>query len=269
MTGYGGVLRSLGFSEALSRCAEGSLALPLITYQSPAEWYLHPPALIPVASDGSGPWYLGLWKHWFSERAPSFVKMSVEDDRLVQEVALSEQPFFSYLALLAVVAEDGRTAEIEAFAEAVGGLDLAAIDSVSLETGDAAAGLGKLSRDAEGPPAISAPPGGYKGSFPTAGADLQTACGFELPVKQRGALRSDLKAPLWLRRTEQPEAFDRLLTAGDLQGAWLSLNSPGWTLGAAVDAIEQLRRSTSDEGFQILSEVWCALAKADSSHGRY
>ena len=269
MTGYGGVLRSLGFSKALSQCADGSLALPLIGYRSPADWYLHPPALIPIASDGSGPWCLGLWKHWFSERAPSFVKMSVEDDRHVQEVALSEQPFFSYLVLLTIVAEDGRTPEIEAFAEAVGGLDLAAIDAVSLETGDATSGLGKLAQDAEGPPAVCASPGSYKGSFPTGGANLQTACGFELPAKRRAALRSDPKAPPWLRTTEQPEAFDRLMAAGDLQGAWLSLNSPGWPLAAALDAIERLRRSTSDEEFQILSEVWSVLAKADSGLDRY
>lgn len=159
MTTYGSVLRNLGLSEALSQCADGSLALPLITYQNPAEWYLHPPALIPIASDGSGPWYLGLWKHWFSDRAPSFVMMSVEDNRHVQEVALSERPFFSYLALLAVVTEEGLTPEIEAFAEAVGGLDLAAIDAVSLETGDATSGLGQLSQDAEGPPAVCASPG--------------------------------------------------------------------------------------------------------------
>ena len=91
MASYENLLGRLHYSVTLSMCAMGKLTVPLESYQSSADWYVYPPALVPILSDGSGPTYLGIWRHWFSRRTSSFVKMYVERNRHAVEVALTWQ----------------------------------------------------------------------------------------------------------------------------------------------------------------------------------
>lgn len=82
---FDSLVRALGLPSTVADCAAGRIRLPLGAMRSPAEWYGFPPVLIPIWRDGSGPNYIGVWKHWFTDRpvthsdsdsAPSIVRRS-------------------------------------------------------------------------------------------------------------------------------------------------------------------------------------------------
>src|SRR4051794_2545699 len=98
MKGYLEFLEKLG-SSRLRVCASGEAGVPLPNYNAPAEWHGFPPALVPIWSDGSGPSYLGLWKHWFSARPISCVRQYVGLGHLTVEIARTEEQFFAYVAI--------------------------------------------------------------------------------------------------------------------------------------------------------------------------
>ena len=92
-------LEALGLPDALVACADGSIGTPICTLKAPAEWYVFPPALLPIWSDGSWPTYIGYWKHWFVDREPTFVKMYVGSDGMTVEIARTPAQLMGLLAM--------------------------------------------------------------------------------------------------------------------------------------------------------------------------
>jgi hypothetical protein len=256
---YREAMSAMGLSTALQRCAAGDVEAPIINFASPADWYSFPPALVPVWSDGSGPEYWGYWKHWFVDRPPLFVRMHVEGGRHVYEIAKTDLQFFTRVALLAIVTDDGITPELQAFCERVGVTNLDEIDSVSLENGDRPEGLLKL-RQFES----------YEFDLPIEPNDVMRKWNSRVTTGEiRGGMDlSDFEQSPWLGLgSDKPALFDRFLKEGALDLAWLTLNSHGWTIRAAKAAIDRLRLEANDPAFTLLVRAWRDIA--DESSGAY
>ena len=103
MEAYVQVYDFLKIRPAIVDCALGHIDPPIITMEAPAGWYGFPPALVPIWSEGSGPNYIGIWKHWFTERPWSFVQMYVGADRKTIEIARTQEQLLSVIAMMAIM----------------------------------------------------------------------------------------------------------------------------------------------------------------------
>ena len=77
--------------------ATGRLRLPVSGVTYPPSWYGYPPALIPIWSEGFV--YVGLWKHWFTERPLSFVRVYVRAGHTVVEIARTPEQLLCYATI--------------------------------------------------------------------------------------------------------------------------------------------------------------------------
>ncbi len=79
----------------------------------------------------------------------------------------------------------------------------------------------------------------------------------------RPNIASQPGAPPWFKVARQREVFDACLRAGDYQGAWMSLNSPGWRFSEAGVALAELAQRTGDPILRLLSEAWNSERHSD------
>lgn len=263
---YKSVYRSLGLPEALIDCALGHIQIPIIGWVAPSMSYGFPPALIPIASNGSGPNYLGYWKHWFSNRAPTFVKMYVGSGRIVVEIARTPAQFFCYLAMTAIAVDDGITPAVEEFADAVGITNLLELDSVSLKTGDNPLGFAVLPQFAiDLPVSCVSDFSQYTGDFPTGlfGDSYEwwhDSCAFEITREIFADWPKEVSQPQWIIPGNKIAVFDDFLGKGDLHGAWMTLNSSGWSIPEANTSLKKLADAANDPEFMRLASAWSSVA---------
>lgn len=263
---YSDVFGLLGFPKAIADCAMGDIELPIATFQSPGEWLGFPPALCPIWCDASSLIYIGLWKHWFTPRETSFVKMYIRSGRSVKEIARTPTQLFSHMCITALGANEGVNGSVEQFAHAVGIQDLAELDAISLRTGDDPVGFALLSDfQSDTPLASIRVPSRYDGAFPTddrpCKAELwSNVSHFELTEASRARWLATGSLPDWIFPVDRLQCFRKHLNEKNLFKAWLILNSPGWLLGDAVDAIEQLAIVAKDRIFSRLSQAWIEAA---------
>jgi hypothetical protein len=242
---------------------------------SPAEWFGFPPALCPIWSDASLPYYLGYWKHWFSSRPASFVTMYVRSGRKVREIARTPDQLFCHAIMAAIVVHDGVTPAIERFSSAVGITDLSEIDKVSLKTGDDPLGYSAIPQFKTDTPLASATtPAQYTGTFPTGDFSSSVewwrdACSFEVSEDVLTAWPNHIAKPLWLRPGPKAPVFDDLLRADDLHGAWLTLSSTGWSVLQAKRALRQLADKANDRVFSLLVAAWTDIADEQPGNSYY
>lgn len=217
--------------------------------------------------------YCGIWRHWFVDRKPTFVKFFVEGGFAI-EVARSVEQFLCLVILLAIVENDGVSPEIERFAQAVGIRNLAEIDRLSLESGDSPQGLSTLPEFRGNLPLESvARPEEYTGDFPAllSESSLQytnLSCEFEISSDALRGLQESRDVPSWLSSGEPRRVhFDRCVDNGRIGEAWLTLNSKGWTILEARAAISKLAEVAHDPNFTALASSWLSIA--DTSAGGY
>jgi hypothetical protein len=259
---YCDVIEALGVGDSVAQCAKGRIGLPLVGFVSPAEWFGWAPALVPIASNGSGPTYLGLWVDVLSDRPATFVSVSVEDGRAMTEIARTSEQFFAWVAMKAIVERDGVDDEISRFCDAVGLGIVSELDAASLEIGDDQSKFSVLSPFRQRVPLASARNDGqYDGAFPTQsqlGKGAVVDCSpFEVsPQHRHRIIRSSPSTG------ESQRDFDVALAGGHLPRAWLALNSPGWPPHEAADALTRLADVSQSDTLQLLSVAWCSLAGA-------
>ncbi len=265
----GEVYDLLGLPAAVRRCARGEIPSPLATLEAPPDWTCFPPALIPVWLEGSGPGYLGYWKHWFGNRTASYVDLWVEGQRAV-EIARTAQQFFSHVIISAISASDGVTPEIRRFAQEVGIENVDEIDRLTVETGDDPLGFVRLPQFGESlPAACVSRPAAYDGGFPIVGSPKlydprQEYCGFEYPEGTLDRWPADVERPARLTNDPKPQHFERALKSGKLNEAWLILNSPGWLIGEAREALARLAEIADDRVFSAVVAAWLSVADPES-----
>ncbi len=264
---------ALGLGHALAACAEGRICLPVITLASPAHWYGFPPALVAVCSDGAGPTCIGYWRHWFVDREPCFVRMYIGASHRVYEIARTPAQLMAVLAMMSISVEDGVTPELEQFAQAVGLDCLEALEAQSLKTGDDPQGLAnvELFRDKTPLESIADGAAPYTGDFPSpldiGRAWWETSCSFEI-LDQQMFMPASGQLPAWFDSDrEKKPLFDDYLRAGRLDCAWLTLNSTGWSITDARQALVALQARADDCSFDAVVAYW--LSVADASAGGY
>lgn len=264
MKRYKDILADLGHDLG-ARLSDPRLTDYLPTYVAPAEWYGFPPALLPIASDGSLPAYLGVWRHWFGSRTDSYVSMSLEDYFRVTEMARKPDQLADQLVLSGMVLVDGVTESIRMMADWLGGIDLALLGQHAIAYGDLPQYLHLLPSCATRTPLIAVTDGGYDGEFPVPGRVPDNVSWFEFDEERFGdALPAGL--PDWIDPTVPRSAvFQRHLSEGRLDRAWLTLNSPGWMFRDAADALEELGRRHDDPLFRRMAAVWTDHAREDDA----
>ncbi|MBK4217700.1 hypothetical protein JJJ17_17345 [Paracoccus caeni] len=260
MNEYQALLSDLGFARAANISAAPMQAL-FGGYEAPPEWYGFPPALIPIVSDGSLPLYVGLWKHWFLPRTPSFVEVSVSDDYRTEEIARTEDQLTQLMVARLIVHRDGIDDEVRAFAADLDVENLDEIDAFTDLSGDDLSAYAALPAFSNRTPRIASQDGDYSGEFPFAGqydADRQAFFEFEdLPPAAEA---------LWLDPvSDKAAAFDHFMAQSEFAKAWLTINGTGWSFADAALAITELSRAPSaDPLFRRMAEIWSQHASQES-----
>lgn len=256
------VHNSVGLSDLMVGCAKGDIPSPLEDFVAPFESYGFPPALIPIWSESSGPNYYGLWKHWFVERTPTFVKMYVPSGREVSEIARTEDQLFCYITVRAICSFDGLVPIIEDFSRSVGIENLDEIDEVTLSTGDDPYGLVHLSQfEYKTPMSCLKDVSTYNGNFPSPKTlpGMAAISSFEVSADIVAAT-GESKWPVWFCRNEVVGSFYEAIRRGDFPSAWMSLNSSGWTAKDAKIAMKCLADESKDKEFRQFAAWWTSIA---------
>lgn len=260
---YRSVYSGLGFPDAALKVALGKIVLkPAATIPFISDGF--PPALIPLWSDDFG--YYGFWRHWFTSRHVSIVRVDKDEHYVASEVARSF-PQFAILMVGELLCAGGNPdsrcrqllldcgLEEDDFTELLGIVD---------HTGDDPSGFRGHRRFRDDVPlACFDDPTDYPGDFPLPdqpGQDLrQDTCGFEFSLEALGDLAESSHAP-WLFPSggvrRQPELFAEFLRKGELRSAWMSLNSPAWTADEARIALQHLAEQANDADLALVASAW-------------
>ncbi|HEY0589455.1 MAG TPA: hypothetical protein VGD52_25230 [Pseudoduganella sp.] len=178
------------------------------------------------------------------------------------------------MAISAIVEQDEITPEIEQFADQIGLKDLAALDDLTVKSGDNPTGFIDLPEFQNSTPLGSVPVGGsYDGDFPYVMSTGSIAnglysCEFEIAPQMLANQPHGNSGVKWLddKRSRQ-EWFDASLHAGNLGDAWIALNCKGWTITDARRSIVDLAAAAKDVNFDALTSAW--LSVADVAAGGY
>ncbi len=258
------LLAALGLPEALVSLASGDIQVAsLPAWEMPPENYGFPPALIPLWSDGGGPSYYGYWRHWAVARSGTYVHVSVEQGYRASEIARTAEQLLRVVLLQAICTEDALSQRLRELAETLGVNDVERLNEISLSTGDDLRGLLLHPLFAADPPRACDPaPEAYRGDFPSsrdvAGlGELERVAGLELKPEYGRSLLSVEGLPPWLRTERQNGTFSALLRDGNVGGAWLSLNSPGWTFAEARRALLGFRAVVREPMLDDVIKAWC------------
>lgn len=283
---FDSIYKRLGVPTRATELARGSFLLP--GYEPASGVSGNPPALLPMVRTASGI-IVGYWKHWFHPTRRATIVQYYGATmygcyRIATEFARTFVQFAHIYMLQAISRSDGVTDEVLAIANALGVPDVGTLLSIYEETGDDLGSLMKLATFQIDPPHVCFDnDANYPGDFPCPGIEksahaLVASCGYEIhsrfghgkpdPLGYRDLVAQLPDAPPWLRSTDQAPIFDELLEAGNLSGAWMSLNSIGWAIEQAVDAMARLAAKAGNAEFSCYSEYWICQAKA-SVHQTY
>lgn len=223
--------------------------LPAVDF--PPRRYHHPPALIPVFSNGSSGIYYGLWVHDYNSRNLSFVIYDFEL-RTATEIAQTREQFFACILIISIVIFDEITADIERFAKNLNIeylLEMA--DDYSCEHGD------DLSQILNCPV--------FKKHTPLVALSKKEQ---EEQIKERyffGKKRRFFsnffdacfdKANALTYSTPIDQTFYTLLEDQNIEDAWAVLNSQGWHANDTCNALKALIVNSDDHFFSPISEFW-------------
>lgn len=276
---YGSIVGHLGQERLMEQIIRGQIRLPDVerTLLNP-----FPPVLVPLWVTGART-IVGLWKHWFSDRQPTFVEfygttvygsrnMAFERGRTLKQAI--------YVELCdSIMVADGVSDEIRECAAACGISDIDEIEELLVQAGDMNGLLSHQDFKDKLPLSFFSCDAqtGYTGDFPTntvaSSTDtLRHCCAYEIHSGFKKlepnftltrAVENNPNSPEWFRTKTQSKLFDRLLDANDLEGAWMCLNSPSWSLADARKAIADLAARANDTAFSALASTWVMLPFAD------
>lgn len=262
MKNYENILNALEYPLA-ANISDSRVAEMFIVHETPAYWYGFPPALIPIASDGTWPLYFGLWKHWFVPRQASFVELNVNLDCQLEEIARTDKQFATLTLVRLIVAQVGITDQVRWLAARLGfdEADLARFDAHTPEHADFPEELTLLPEFADHPPLFSVEDGPYDGEFPQ-GNMPEYSSYFEYDPEILAKI-PDPKP--WLDpESDKPALFETYLVQSDFGAAWLTLNGTGWQFRTAASALRRLADAApSDPVFLEIVKEWCAFAAED------
>lgn len=257
MKPYKKIIHKLGYSKAARLCDERVAAL-FVSVKSPADWYGFPPALLPIMSDGTWPAYIGLWKHWFVSRSPSFVELNIADDYRLDEISRTDIQIAFLMILRLIVLKDDVDEDVHWLAEHLGVSeeDLSRLDAFSQEHGDDPDKIRKLHEFWAMTPAEFCKDSEYDGEFSSRSAAALSGIEFDIDK----AVECADERPWLSRDSDKPQLFSDYMDRADFGRAWLTLNSRGWSFAAAAQALERLKDNASDPDFVEICDLWITYA---------
>lgn len=254
-------------SRLIGDLATGKVKLPAVLDTQPFEGIGFPPAFIPLWYS-PGPSYYGIWKHWLNERSPAFVHVSLPRRCAVDELAATEEQLVQRILLTELASSCGELdEEIRDFATGcgIGAEEMSLILEVFRKTGDWPQGFTSLPAFRANAPSDCFPDGiGYQGQFPTLNSpvdagSLRRICGLEIPEEATARFNALEARPPWLVAKRQAPVFADLMAQGDLAGAWMCLNSPGWHYSEIRQALPRLVERAGDVSLAEIAECWLEL----------
>lgn len=276
---YRRVLEQAQVPSTVIHMTFGGQYTPQRDTEPPLDTYGFVPALLPLWA-GRGPMYTGYWKHWFSTRQMTVVEVMVEEGRCTREVARSQEQLFCEIVLSAMGDAGGMTDNIRGFGKRVdlSPAEMEQIESLWNDWGCEREGLLEMAAFSANPPLACLDGEEHysrcTGDFPYDGksldeAALRTLCTFEVSHEQLPALAALPYAPPWfpaalqkpVSQTDSPQepVFNYCLSLKDYSGAWLSLNSSGWTFLTAKAALHRLAEESKEAGLDLLAAAWSAV----------
>lgn len=257
MTNYQEIIHKLGYPRAVRLC-DARIAALFATFKSPPDWYGFPPALIPIMSDGTWPVYVGLWKHWFVPKAPSFVELNVGNNYRLAEIARTDRHLALLMIIRLIVQKDDVDDDVLWLSTHldVSADDLSRLDRFTQEYGDDPKRILLIPEFAAIPPADFPEADDYSDDFLIASG--HQIGGSEAP---RDVSLAEVEEQPWLNpHSDKQKLFDHYMQDRNFSKAWLALNSSGWEFPTAAKALEKLMDNSDDPSFHQLCDGWIALA---------
>lgn len=273
MKEYDEVYEMLGLPEGIRSLSLGKLGIPRGVVEQPARCYGFPPAMIPIWSEPDALIYTGYWKHWFSNRLTSFVRLYVNVACRVKEIACNAEQFFQYIVLQEITFAEGLTAEVAEFSKSLGVENADELDQLSIDSGDDPKGLLALSEFKALAPLICFDDQRlYENNFPHRGMKLNyesmsESCSLELNEQLEKDFIHSSDCPEWFKTTNKKKFFYQYLNEDRFKEAWFTLNSNGWSFEDAKKALIGLAEKSVDKEFHKLAESWLSLDHAKYKSG--
>ncbi|MBY0574884.1 MAG: hypothetical protein K2P84_14485 [Undibacterium sp.] len=265
MNEYKKLYEILKLPDAITDLALGNLKFPDEACNQPALCYGFPPALLPIWSNPDAMIYTGYWKHWFSDRRPSFVRLYVNIAYRTKEIACDATQLFQEMILEELTSHEGVTDEVSDFAKHLGVTNVEELNNLSIDSGDDPEGLLTLPAFKERAPLMCFEDHSrYVGDFPHRGMaltyeNMAKSCSLELgEILEKEFFHSPV-CPPWFMPIMKKELFYQLLDDKKYADAWFTLNSNGWLFDDAKTALSKLAESVSDKDFHQLAESWLSL----------
>jgi hypothetical protein len=269
---YSRFLAESNVAEGLRGLATATTLLPTSLWRTPSGVYGFPPVLVPILQT-TGPCYYGYWKHWFVSRSATYVEVFPGHPFTVGEYARTAEQFAIRLVLNLIEMNGNGSAAIEQFAATIGVYDYEGLLRYWRVSGEVETELtrlpeffGQMPRGREG----TQPD--YDGSFPCWDfADQRAwwtkACSLEIDPVVMENWPAHLPKPEYLTGQNGIQLLKSYVSNGKLDSAWLSLNSAGWEVSEAQDAMELLKSVTDNPSFHLLADAW--LEESDKFRSCY
>jgi hypothetical protein len=256
------IIDKIGIIDAdLKKLINRQIEIPYVDdYKNLSDyWCPHPPCFIPLFL-GYGASYKGVIHHFFSDTKDTFTEYFLEQG-FISEIARNSKQWVTLIVLKMIMSKDGLNDEIINFCKQVNYTEYEEIDQFTLDYGDALGEFKNLIHLKENTPSryiknISH----YNGDFPSTLSELNpsqiaTASIFEIASPEKlGDIHS---LPLWLDSTvDKQKLFRDYLNKNMLKEAWFALNSKGWKLKDAANALEEIANKTDDELFYLVAKNW-------------
>lgn len=273
---YRTFLEREGLPKWLIEFSEGRITLPDYIWATPAEPYTCPPVLVPLASEGSSPSYLGYWRPWFVGRQPSFVNSDIEDHNQPYEVARTPEQLALFAFISAAEPEDDIDSS-DFLRRLADSFQISSFDRVAdfvKTNGDNPAKLPLLAEFAQRTPLKSIRDvSEYDGNFAApgvAGIDWRYVSWIELAPDMKASWPAGIERQPWhYRDAPVVRLFDEAMDAGDLAVAWTVLNGTGWPIEQARQALRRMTGLAADPLFTLHAEAWMEFSNDSSFDDGY
>lgn len=261
----------LNIPDVFAEVAAGRIRPPISPWIAIDQPQAFPPAFVPILQERPGSNYFGYWKHWFGHRQGTYVQLNLGQLRYVFEIARTPEQFVSHLLLESLSVMRKSTKDIAQFARAVGLIDFEQlVDHFEVDADDPEQ-FDKLPQYRGRRPLFGIDEvESYDGDFPISvkgerPASWEEVCAFEIDPWFLADLHAEPTLPAWLRGGDQPALFETLLAGGNLMHAWFTLNSPGWGIEEAREALKRLAASEGAPPLATLVEAWNSIKVFDSN----
>ncbi len=240
-------IRDLGYPKWIEELCTGSLNYPPISWSTCEGWYPHPPAFIPILAENSLPSYLGVLRHWFVKRAPSFCYLSIEDNGALYEISRTAEQFSVYL-MLNSIAMGCSSDQVSEFAMRSNFFDFDKVLEHANKYGDDIKQMWSYWGTKEGlPREMVDSQGEYDGDF---------VCPESYGMVEREFPENKMRAPFSI-----VDRFNTFYKENRFTDAWILLNSPGWNVEDAIVCLVEMRRISPSPYFNLQCQQWIDRAK--------